>query len=124
MERLGMGNVCERRTPPVIEALKAEGKWFKSLRYTHSYPHCWRCDTPLLYYAKDTWFIAMTKVRDRLLANNRTINWLPKSIGSAGLAIGWRMSSIGRLRDRYWGTPLNIWECPVDIAMLSAVSRS
>ena len=92
--------------------LKAEGKWFKSLRYTHSYPHCWRCDTPLLYYAKDTWFIAMTKVRDRLLANNKTVNWLPKSIGERRFG-DWLENVIdwGVSRDRYWGTPLNIWEC-------------
>jgi len=96
----------------IIAHLDETGKLFKAIEYEHSYPHCWRCDTPLIYYAKDTWFIEVTEVKDKLIANNKTINWLPETIGKKRFG-DWLENLVdwGISRDRFWGTPLNIWEC-------------
>ncbi len=96
----------------IIEDLRKSGKLYEALHYEHSYPHCWRCDTPLLYYAKDAWYIEMTKVKDDLLSNNAKINWYPEYIGKKRFG-DWleNVMDWGLSRDRYWGTPLNIWEC-------------
>lgn len=98
--------------PLIIAYLDESGKLFKAIDYEHSYPHCWRCDTPLIYYAKDTWFIEVTKVQDQLIANNNKINWLPEAIGKKRFG-DWLENLVdwGISRDRFWGTPLNIWEC-------------
>jgi len=96
----------------IISYLESVGKLFKSLEYEHSYPHCWRCDTPLIYYAKEAWYIEMTKVKEDLISNNAKINWLPEAIGKKRFG-DWleNVMDWGLSRDRYWGTPLPIWEC-------------
>ena len=98
--------------PLILADLEKSGKLFKAPEFAHSYPHCWRCDTPLIYYARASWFIRMTAVRDALVANNNTVNWIPKTIGDGRFG-NWieHVQDWGISRDRYWGTPLNIWKC-------------
>ena len=106
------GTFCKKADPMVIQALKEKGLLFKTLQFEHSYPHCWRCDTPLIYYARESWFIKMTAVKEDLIRNNNTINWIPESIGKGRFG-DWleNVQDWGVSRNRYWGTPLNIWEC-------------
>jgi isoleucyl-tRNA synthetase len=98
--------------PLILKDLKIKGLLFKAPVFEHSYPHCWRCDTPLIYYARESWFIKMTDVRDDLIRNNDTVNWIPESIGKGRFG-DWieHVQDWGISRNRYWGTPLNIWEC-------------
>ncbi len=98
--------------PMIIRDLDAAGKLFSAPKFEHDYPHCWRCNTPLIYYARDTWFIEMTKVRENLIRNNNTVNWIPENIGKGRFG-DWleNVQDWGLSRNRYWGTPLNIWEC-------------
>ncbi len=98
--------------PEVLKELDQSGKLFAAPKFEHDYPHCWRCGSPLIYYARDTWFIKMTDVKDKLIANNKTINWIPESIGTGRFG-DWlkNVQDWGISRNRYWGTPLNIWEC-------------
>ena len=106
------GTFCKKADPLVLDDLKSRGLLFSAPVFEHSYPHCWRCNSPLIYYARDTWFIKMTDVKDRLIANNNTINWIPESIGKGRFG-DWleNVQDWGISRNRYWGTPLNIWEC-------------
>ena len=99
--------------PEVIKELAGRGLLFSAPKFEHDYPHCWRCNTPLLYYARESWFINMTAVKDDLVANNKKINWIPPSIGEGRFG-NWleNIQDWGISRNRYWGTPLNIWECP------------
>ncbi len=106
------GVFCKDADKLVLRNLKDRGLLFAAPEFTHSYPHCWRCSTPLIYYARNSWFIKMTAVRDRLIKNNETINWIPESIGKGRFG-DWleNVQDWGISRNRYWGTPLNIWEC-------------
>ncbi len=106
------GTFVKDADPLVLEDLKKSGKLFKAPVFEHSYPHCWRCDTPLIYYARESWFIKMTAVKENLLKNNSQINWIPPTIGTGRFG-DWleHVQDWGISRNRYWGTPLNIWEC-------------
>jgi len=106
------GTFCKNADKLVLADLRERNLLFKVLKFEHSYPHCWRCDTPLIYYARESWFIKMTAVRDDLIRNNNTINWIPESIGKGRFG-DWleNVQDWGVSRNRYWGTPLNIWEC-------------
>ncbi|MDD7267160.1 MAG: isoleucine--tRNA ligase [Lachnospiraceae bacterium] len=106
------GLFCKDADKPILIDLETRGLLFAAPVFEHSYPHCWRCDTPLIYYARDSWFIKMTEVRDDLIANNDTINWIPENIGTGRFGDWIRnVQDWGISRNRYWGTPLNIWEC-------------
>ena len=106
------GTFVKAADPMVLTDLDKEGKLFSAPKFEHEYPHCWRCNTPLIYYARESWFIRMTAVRDRLIANNNTVNWIPENIGKGRFG-DWleNIQDWGLSRNRYWGTPLNIWEC-------------
>ncbi len=106
------GTFCKKADPQILKDLEAKGLLFDAPKFEHEYPHCWRCDTPLIYYARESWFIKMTEVKDDLIANNNKINWIPESIGKGRFG-DWleNVQDWGISRNRYWGTPLNIWEC-------------
>ena len=106
------GVFVKKADPMVLTDLDKEGKLFDAPKFEHDYPHCWRCDTPLIYYARESWFIKMTAVKDDLIRNNNTINWIPESIGKGRFG-DWleNVQDWGIPRNRYWGTPLNIWQC-------------
>ncbi len=117
------GKFVKDADPDILKDLDKDGKLFAAPKFEHDYPFCWRCDTPLIYYARESWFIKMTAVRDDLVRNNKTINWIPASIGEGRFG-NWleNIQDWGVSRNRYWGTPLNIWECGCG-HMLSVGSR-
>ena len=106
------GVFCKKADPLIFQDLAGRGLLFASPSFEHSYPHCWRCDTPLIYYARESWFIQITAVKDDLIKNNHTIHWIPESIGQKRFG-DWleNIQDWGVSRNRYWGTPLNIWLC-------------
>lgn len=119
------GLFVKKADPEVLKDLDASGKLFSAPKFEHEYPHCWRCDTPLIYYARESWFIKMTAVKDDLIRNNNTVNWIPESIGKGRFG-DWleNIQDWGISRNRYWGTPLNIWECEDCGKQVSVGSRA
>ncbi len=106
------GLFVKKADPVILKDLDEQGKLFDAPKFEHDYPFCWRCDTPLIYYARESWFIKMTAVKDDLIRNNNTINWIPETIGTGRFG-AWleNVQDWGISRNRYWGTPLNIWQC-------------
>ena len=106
------GLFVKKADPEVLKDLESKGQLFDAPKFEHEYPHCWRCDTPLIYYARESWYIKETAVRDDLIRNNNTVNWIPESIGKGRFG-NWleNIQDWAISRNRYWGTPLNIWEC-------------
>ncbi len=119
------GVFVKKADPMVLKDLDEQGKLFDAPKFEHEYPHCWRCDTPLIYYARESWFIKMTAVKDDLIRNNNTVNWIPESIGKGRFG-DWleNVQDWGISRNRYWGTPLNIWECQDCGKQISIGSRA
>ncbi len=118
------GKFVKDADPLVLKDLSSRGLLFDAPKFEHDYPHCWRCGTPLIYYARSSWFIKMTAVKDQMIANNKQINWIPKSIGEGRFG-DWleNLQDWGLSRNRYWGTPLNIWVCDDCVDQLSVGSR-
>ncbi|BBF44521.1 isoleucyl-tRNA synthetase [Lachnospiraceae bacterium KM106-2] len=106
------GVFCKKADEGILKMLREKNLLFKALKFEHSYPFCWRCDTPLIYYARESWFIKMTAVKDDLIRNNNKVNWIPETIGKGRFG-DWleNVQDWGVSRNRYWGTPLNVWEC-------------